>query len=124
MDGAIWQRKASSPRIRPSDFVHVIRGFIKGMSVDDLLGKGDFDELPQDERTISRQVYEAVYDRVWTAWYEPLCRSGEVWDSQDLVRSLLDEDRLPVSHVAVFCDEAQDFYTTGFGSNLPVFPFF
>jgi hypothetical protein len=88
---------------------HVIRGLIKGMSVDDLLARGDYDELPQDERTISRQVYEAVYDRVWTPWYEQLCRSGEAWDSQDLVRLLLDEDRLPASHVAVFCDEAQDF---------------
>ncbi len=88
---------------------HVIRGFIKGMSVDELLAKGDYDELPEDERTISRQVYEAVYDRVWAAWYEPLCRNGDVWDSQDLVRCLLEENRLPASHVAVFCDEAQDF---------------
>jgi hypothetical protein len=88
---------------------HVIRGFIKGMSVDDLLAKGDYAELPQDERTISRQVYETVYDRVWAAWYEPLCRSGKVWDSQDLVRALLEDERLSASHVAVFCDEAQDF---------------
>ena len=88
---------------------HVIRGFIKGMSVDELLAKEDYDELPEEERTVSRQVYEAVFDRVWKAWYEPLCNSGEAWDSQDLVRFLLDEDRLPASHVAVFCDEAQDF---------------
>jgi hypothetical protein len=88
---------------------HVIRGMIKGMSVDDILGKEDYNELPQDERTISRQVYEAVFHRVWAAWYEPLCRSGEAWDTQDLVRFLLNEGRLPASHVAVFCDEAQDF---------------
>jgi hypothetical protein len=88
---------------------HVIRGMIKGMSVDDTLAKEDYDELPQDERTISRQVYEAVYDRVWEAWYGLLCRQGKAWDTQDLVRFLLDEGHLPASHVAVFCDEAQDF---------------
>jgi hypothetical protein len=88
---------------------HVIRGMIKGMSVNDILAKEDYVELPQDERTISRQVYEAVHDRVWVPWYGPLCRDGEAWDTQDLVRFLLDERRLPASHVAVFCDEAQDF---------------
>lgn len=88
---------------------HVIRGMIKGMSVDDTLAKEDYAELPEDERTISRMVYEAVYDRVWTPWYERLYPSGEGWDTQDLVRFLLKEGRLLASHVAVFCDEAQDF---------------
>ncbi|MEX1028178.1 MAG: hypothetical protein WD049_09265 [Candidatus Paceibacterota bacterium] len=88
---------------------HVIRGLIKGMSVDELLGRDDYEELPEDERTVSKQVYETVFDRVWLAWYEPLCRQGDAWDGQDLVRFLIDEDRLPASHVAVFCDEAQDF---------------
>lgn len=88
---------------------HVIRSMIKGMSVDDILAKEDYNELPKEERTISREMYEAVYDRVWTAWYEPLCQKGEAWDAQDLVRFLLAEKRLPANHVAVFCDEAQDF---------------
>lgn len=88
---------------------HVIRGLIKGMSVDATLEKSDYDELPEDERTVSRAVFEAVHDKVWTSWYEPLCQSGEAWDSQDLVRHLVDNDRLPASHAAVFCDEAQDF---------------
>ena len=88
---------------------HVIRGLIKGMSVDDLLDKDEYDDLPEDERTVSRQVYETVYDRVWKAWYDGLCSSGDAWDSQDLVRFLIDDNRLPVSHAATFCDEAQDF---------------
>lgn len=88
---------------------HVIRGLIKGMSVDGLLERSDYDDLPEDERSVSRHVFEAVHDKVWGAWYEPMCRSGEAWDSQDLVRHLLDNERLPASHCAVFCDEAQDF---------------
>ena len=88
---------------------HVIRGFIKGISVDGLLAREDYEELPEDERTVSHEVYDLVHDRVWTAWYKPLCERGEAWDGQDLVRHLLDNDRLPASHVAIFCDEAQDF---------------
>lgn len=93
----------------PQPSWHVIRGMIKGMSVDDTLEKNDYDELPQNERTISREVYRAVHERVWEPWYEKMCRSGEAWDTQDLIRFLLDCNRLPASHVAVFCDEAQDF---------------
>lgn len=88
---------------------HVIRGLIKGMSCDEPLEKDGYEELPADERTVSKKLYETVFDRVWLAWYEPLCRQGDVWDSQDLVRFLIEQDRLPASHVAVFCDEAQDF---------------
>lgn len=107
--GRFGREKKAIHEFGPQVSWHVIRGMIKGMSVDDILGKEDYAELPQDERTISRPVFEAVYDRVWAAWYEPLCRSGEAWDTQDLVRFLLNEGHLPASHVAVFCDEAQDF---------------
>lgn len=103
------KEKKAVHEVGPQISWHVIRGYIKGMSVDDLLEKGDYYELPEEERTVSRHVYDAVYDRVWSAWYGPLCRSGDAWDSQDLVRYLLEKDLLPASHVAVFCDEAQDF---------------
>ena len=88
---------------------HVIRGLIKGRSVEDYYHKEDYDELPQEEQTISRQVYEAVYDYVWEPWYKPLCQAGKQWDTQDLIRYLLDKGLLTASHAAVFCDEAQDF---------------
>ena len=88
---------------------HVIRGLIKGLSLDATLSRDDYDDLPQEERTVSREVYEAVYERVWSKWYEPLCRKGKVWDNLDLVRFLLEGDRLPASHMGIFCDEAQDF---------------
>ena len=103
------REKRSLQDFGPQISWHVIRGLIKGMSVDEVLGKEDYEELPEDERTVSKKVYETVFDRVWLGWYEPLCRSGEAWDTQDLVRYLLEEDRLPASHLAVFCDEAQDF---------------
>jgi hypothetical protein len=88
---------------------HVIRGLIKGLSVDDELEMDEYDDLPKEERTVSRTSYESVFTHVWKAWYEPLRKSGEAWDSQDLVRYLLDKDLIKPEHVAIFCDEAQDF---------------
>lgn len=88
---------------------HVIRGLIKGLSVEDELELDEYDDLPKEERTVSRKSYELVFNQVWKAWYEPLRKSGEAWDSQDLVRHLLDNDLIKSQHVAIFCDEAQDF---------------
>ncbi|GAA4469543.1 hypothetical protein GCM10023156_61750 [Novipirellula rosea] len=88
---------------------HVIRGLIKGINIDAIMERDDYDELPRDEKTITQETYELVHDRVWTAWYEAQFSSGEGWDDQDLVHFLLDEDLLPRSHVAIFCDESQDF---------------
>lgn len=88
---------------------HVIRGQIKGISVDDILQKEDYEELPQDERSVSKHVFGLVFDRVWKAWYEPLFRSKETWDSQDLIRFLIENDCISATHSAVFCDEAQDY---------------
>lgn len=110
----MWMEKFGQDRTAvqkygPQISWHVIRGLIKGMSVDAILSKDDFEDLPEDERTVSKEVYNMVYDRVWTAWYEPLCRNGDCWDSQDLVRLLLDNDCLRSTHCSVFCDEAQDF---------------
>jgi hypothetical protein len=69
----------------------------------------EFDDLPKHERSVSKDTYQRVYDRVWTKWYRHACSSEHRWDDQDLVRYLLDRDLLPRTHVAVFCDEAQDF---------------
>ncbi|MBX3419344.1 MAG: hypothetical protein KF851_17195 [Pirellulaceae bacterium] len=88
---------------------HVIRGLIKGLSVEDELEIDEYDDLPKEERTVSRKSYESVFTHVWKAWYEPLRKGGEAWDSQDLVRHLLDKDLIRSEHVAIFCDEAQDF---------------
>ncbi len=107
--GRFGKEKKAVHEYGPQISWHVIRGFIKGMSIDDVLAREDYDELPEEERTVSREVFEAVHDRVWSAWYEPLCRTGDAWDSQDLVSFLLHEERLPATHVAVFCDESQDF---------------
>lgn len=97
--------------ISPELAWHVIRTFIKGMSQDanDYLDPDAYDELPRRQKTVSREVFEAIYNKVWNPWYRKLCESEGHWDDQDLTRRLLDADIDLAKHLAVFCDEAQDF---------------
>ncbi|WP_417730833.1 hypothetical protein [Rosistilla oblonga] len=88
---------------------HIIRGLIKGFSSSELIGRDDYEGLPRDERAVSRDTFERVYDKVWIGWYRQKCNDENLWDDQDLVRCLIEEDQLPRQHVAIFCDEAQDF---------------
>lgn len=88
---------------------HIIRGLIKGFSPAELLEADEYEDLPKDERSVSKATFQLVHDRVWEKWYKPLCSSRQMWDDQDLVRYLLEHELLPRTHVAVFCDEAQDF---------------
>jgi len=87
---------------------HVIRGFIKGLSIDGYLDSEEYRELPEKERTVTDGVFKEVYERVWVNWYQPLCEREGRWDDQDLARKLLDEDRIKAEYPAIFCDEAQD----------------
>ena len=88
---------------------HIIRGLIKGFSSADLLAEDEFDALHKEERSVSKSTFVNVYRVVWTNWYKKLCAEKRLWDDQDLVLYLLENDLLPRTHVAVFCDEAQDF---------------
>jgi len=89
---------------------HVIRTFIKGYRADSYLGPEDYnEEVPRRERTVREDVYRAIYERVWLAWYSVLTEDDEYWDDLDLVRVVLLCERPPGSHPVVICDEAQDF---------------
>ena len=87
---------------------HVIRGLIKGLT-EETYDRDDYFEIPRDERTVSQETFELVHDRVWSSWYSTLPKSELAWDDQDLARHLLQNKLLPQQHVALFCDEAQDF---------------
>jgi hypothetical protein len=87
---------------------HVIRSYIKGMGSDDLLSPEDYDQLPENQITVSGGTFRLVHERVFSGWYAQLGEDG-IWDDQDLARYILDQDRAPRSYPAVFCDEAQDF---------------
>ncbi len=94
---------------------HVIRTYIKGMSMGDILDLSDYGNIAQNQQSVSAEVYERVFKNVWEAWYRDLTdyECGEsYWDDQDLVRYVLDNDLLPSDgdgFLGVFCDESQDF---------------
>ena len=88
---------------------HIIRGLIKGFSSTELLDRDEYDSLPRDERSVSPETFQKVYKTVYENWYCKKCFDEELWDDQDLVRFLIEHDQLPRTHVAIFCDEAQDF---------------
>jgi hypothetical protein len=88
---------------------HVIRGLIKGFSSSELLEESEYETLPRDEKSVSRDTFRNVYNRVWFNWYREKCNTENLWDDQDLARYLIDKNLLPRTHVAIFCDEAQDF---------------
>jgi hypothetical protein len=88
---------------------HVIRGLIKGFSSVDLLDRDEYESLPRNERAVSPETFRKIFTKVWEGWYRRICSDQGLWDDQDLARLLIENDQMPRSHIAVFCDEAQDF---------------
>lgn len=88
---------------------HVIRCYIKGSDAGDYLEPEDYAELGQDLRHVPQELFELIYQKVWLGWYQPLCKQHQYWDDQDLVRELLQTERLQPQFPAIFCDESQDF---------------
>jgi hypothetical protein len=109
----LWElRFGKDPRARkehgPDVSWHVIRSYIKGMGSDEYLGPEDYEQLPENQLTVTSTMFRAVYDQVWTRWYAGVADEG-YWDDQDLARHILENDLAPRCYSAVFCDEAQDF---------------
>lgn len=88
---------------------HVIRTYIKGMSSETFLDPDEYQQLPENQLTVTKEAYERVFDRVWTKWYQQTMEKENLWDDQDLTRHILDHDLARPIYPAVICDEAQDF---------------
>ena len=107
--------RADVRELSPEIAWHVIRTYIKGMrqDADEYIDSEYYEyEVPRKQRSVSLETFQMVYDIAWKNIYQPLCNEG-FWDDQDLARQLLDLDdagTLALSqHVAIFCDESQDF---------------
>ncbi len=88
---------------------HVIRSYIKGMLSETLMDPDDYVQLPENQITVTRQTFQAVFERVWDRRYSKIAEAQGLWDDQDLARFILDNDLAKPAHPAVLCDEAQDF---------------
>ena len=115
---SLWEDKfAHDPRAReqygPDHSWHVIRSYIKGLSIDGYLDQEEYAEQPKNEHTVTQKKFDTIYEKVWNNWYRDLCEPidnhRQYWDDQDLVRYLLDQNLIKPSYAAIFCDEAQDF---------------
>lgn len=102
------QDPSSLKKYNPDLSWHIIRSYIKGLSIDGFLEKEEYLELPKHEITVTPETFNLVYEKVWNSWYRLLCDES-FWDDQDLVRYLLEEDLIKPEYPAIFCDEAQDF---------------
>lgn len=108
-----WQERfGRDPQARrdfgPDVSWHVVRSYIKGMGSDGYLDPEDYEQLPENQLTVSLETFTTIHKRVWEDWYSTVSEEG-LWDDQDLVRFILEEDLAPRTYSAVFCDEAQDF---------------
>ncbi|MDY7021293.1 MAG: hypothetical protein SWJ54_08015, partial [Cyanobacteriota bacterium] len=99
-------------RYSPELCWHIIRTFIKGYTLtgqeEGYMSPRDYEEVPRRERTISPEIFKAIYKQVWS-WYHQLTTKDGYWDDQDLIRKVLSLKCFPSNYTAIFCDEAQDF---------------
>ncbi len=101
-------RKWYRGRARVEVAWHTIRTLIKGYEVSGYLDPDSYQELPKNDRTVDDQVFEEIYNEVWSGYRERTTHEGW-WDDQDLVRDVLENGTLNPIHPVIFCDEVQDF---------------
>ncbi|NEQ98966.1 MAG: hypothetical protein F6K30_19990, partial [Cyanothece sp. SIO2G6] len=99
---------------------YAIRTYIKGYAFEensdrhiDFLTIDDWHEqVPKRHKKIADGVFQTIYQKVW-AWYKDLQTEQQLWDDQDLARSVLSAiakgETEQMAYSAIFCDEAQDF---------------
>ena len=88
---------------------YVIRTFIKGYALDGYLDAEQYDRIFQKDRILPTEDFEKIYQNVWK-WYYEYCQEHDLWDDQDLIRAVLENEVKPHEEfTAIFCDEAQDF---------------
>ncbi|KPL89101.1 helicase domain-containing protein [Ardenticatena maritima] len=83
---------------------HILRTYIKGYRRGDPLEPDEYyEEVSEKERSVPLDAYKWVWEKIWPRYRD------EYWDIQDVVRYLIQQDRVPAEYAVVFCDEAQDF---------------
>jgi hypothetical protein len=109
----LWHEKFKADKIAQKEYPadiswHVIRTYIEGISPEDYLEPEEYAGLEKDQKTISPELYHKIYKTVWK-WYKKLKEEQKLWDDQDLVRYIIENDLATPRFSGVFCDESQDF---------------
>ncbi|MBF7684653.1 hypothetical protein I2F17_02235 [Acinetobacter sp. B10A] len=101
----LWQKHLMSTKVTVSAQLSwfVIQHLIKGR-ID-----SDADIFDYADQKISADVLQIIVEKVWQAWYFPLCQSQGYWDDQDLtVQAMACKLRLPPCH-GLFVDQAHQY---------------
>ena len=109
----LWYERFKADRTAqkeyPADICwHVIRTYIEGISPDDYLEPEEYVGLEKDQKTVSPDLYKKIFKTVWE-WYKEKKDDDELWDDQDLVRYIIENDLATPRFSGIFCDESQDF---------------
>lgn len=114
----LWKQKfqgdpKATEKYGPDISWHVIRTYIKGYSPSDFIDEDEYEELPRDEKTVTKETFKFVFQKVWSNWYRQLCDQDDeknaFWDDQDIARYIIENQLAEAVYPAIFCDEAQDF---------------
>jgi hypothetical protein len=109
----LWNEKFRADKTAQKEYPadiswHVIRTYIEGISPEDYLEPEEYVGLEKDQKTVSFELYQKIYKTVWE-WYKNLKEEQNLWDDQDLVRYIIENDLATPRFSGVFCDESQDF---------------
>jgi len=114
----MWKQKfqgdpKAAEKYGPDISWHVIRTFIKGYSIGGYIDEEEYEDLPRDEKTVTKETFGLIFTKVWSNWYKNICNIDDPeksnWDDQDVVRYIIDNELYSAEYPAIFCDEAQDF---------------
>jgi hypothetical protein len=109
----LWYEKFKADKTAQKEYPadiswHVIRTYIEGISPEDYLEPEEYVGLEKDQKTVSPELYQKIYKIVWE-WYKNLKEKQRLWDDQDLVRYIIENDLVTPRFSGIFCDESQDF---------------
>ena len=109
----LWHDKFKADKTAQKEYPadiswHVIRTYIEGISPDDYLEPEEYVGLEKDQKTVSPELYQKIYKTVWE-WYRKLKEEQNLWDDQDLVRYIIENELATPRFSGIFCDESQDF---------------
>jgi hypothetical protein len=109
----LWHDRFKADKTAQRDYPvdiswHVIRTYIEGISPEDYLEPEEYVGIEKDQKTVSAELYREIYKTVWN-WYKKLKEEQGLWDDQDLVRYIIENDLATPRFSGIFCDESQDF---------------
>ncbi|MBN2695299.1 hypothetical protein JXR93_11615 [bacterium] len=88
---------------------HIIRTYIKGYDYKDEFNIDSYKRINRRDKTVSDEIFLDVFNTIWPNWYRKFKDDFNLWDDQDLIHYVLQNELVKLEHPVIFCDESQDF---------------